>query len=114
MTQPATPSSSFTALVSAMFTAAFGYAAIMPPLPELLVALLPQASAIGISRHAGALAASGGLGQALGSVSGGVLYGYAGAEMFAATAFAVALGAWLGSRTCAPRWLGGESGCSRN
>lgn len=61
----------------------------------------------------GALTASGGLGQALGSVSGGVLYGYAGAGMFAATALAVALGAWLGSRTCAPRWLGGESGCSR-
>jgi len=53
----------------------------------------------------GALTAAGGLGQALGSVSGGLLYGYAGPGMFTATAFTVALGAWLGSRTCAPRWM---------
>jgi len=53
----------------------------------------------------GALIAAGGLGQALGSLSGGLLYGYAGTGMFTATAFAVALGAWFGSRTCAPRWM---------
>jgi MFS family permease len=57
----------------------------------------------------GALTAAGGLGQAIGSASGGALYGYAGTGMFTATAFAVALGAWLASRACAPRWLGGGS-----
>jgi MFS family permease len=61
----------------------------------------------------GALTAAGGLGQALGSLSGGALYGYAGMGMFTATAFAVALGAWLASPSCAPRWLGGERGCTR-
>lgn len=58
-------------------------------------------------------AAAGGLGQALGSLSGGALYGYAGMGMFTATAFAVALGAWLASPSCAPRWLGGDGGCAR-
>lgn len=62
----------------------------------------------------GALTAAGGLGQALGSISGGALYGYVGMGMFTATAFAVALGAWLASPSCAPRWLGGGSRCSRN
>lgn len=61
----------------------------------------------------GALTAAGGLGQALGSLSGGALYGYAGMGMFTATAFAVALGAWLASPSCAPRWLGGENACTR-
>ena len=61
----------------------------------------------------GTLTAAGGLGQALGSLSGGALYGYAGMGMFTATAFAVALGAWLASPSCAPRWLGGENGCTR-
>jgi hypothetical protein len=61
----------------------------------------------------GALTAAGGLGQAIGSASGGALYGYAGSGMFTATAFAVALGAWLASRACAPRWLGGGSRCTR-
>jgi hypothetical protein len=61
----------------------------------------------------GALTAAGGLGQALGSLSGGALYGYAGMGMFTATAFAVALGAWFASPSCAPRWLGGERGCTR-
>jgi hypothetical protein len=61
----------------------------------------------------GALTAAGGLGQAIGSASGGALYGYAGTGMFIATAFAVALGAWLASRACAPRWLGGGSRCMR-
>lgn len=61
----------------------------------------------------GALTAAGGLGQALGSLSGGALYGYAGMGMFTATAFAVALGAWLASPSCAPRWLGGGSRCTR-
>jgi len=62
----------------------------------------------------GALTAAGGLGQAIGSASGGALYGYAGTGMFTATAFAVALGAWLASRACAPRWLGGGSRCTRS
>jgi MFS family permease len=61
----------------------------------------------------GALTAAGGLGQAIGSASGGALYGYAGSAMFTATAFAVALGAWLAARACAPRWLGGGSRCTR-
>ena len=61
----------------------------------------------------GALTAAGGLGQALGSLSGGALYGYAGMGMFAATAFAVALGAWLASPACAPRWLGGANSCTK-
>ena len=43
----------------------------------------------------GALTAAGGLGQAIGSASGGALYGYAGQLMFMATAFAVVLGASL-------------------
>lgn len=61
----------------------------------------------------GALTAAGALGQAIGSASGGALYGYAGSAMFTASAFAVALGAWLASRACAPRWLGGSSRCTR-
>lgn len=61
----------------------------------------------------GALTAAGGLGQAMGSASGGALYGYVGSGMFTATAFVVALGAWLASRACAPRWLGGGSRCTR-
>lgn len=62
----------------------------------------------------GALTAAGGLGQALGSLSGGALYGYAGMGMFTATAFAVALGAWLASPSCAPRWLGGGGRCAKS
>jgi hypothetical protein len=61
----------------------------------------------------GALTAAGGLGQAIGSASGGALYGHAGPAMFTATAFAVALGTWLASRACAPRWLGGRSRCTK-
>lgn len=61
----------------------------------------------------GALTAAGGLGQAVGSLSGGALYGYAGTGVFTATAFAVALGAWLASPSCAPRWLGGSRRCTR-
>lgn len=61
----------------------------------------------------GTLTAAGGLGQALGSALGGAFYGYAGPAMFTATAFAVALGAWMASRTCAPRWLGGASRCTK-
>lgn len=45
----------------------------------------------------GRLTAAGGLGQAVGSLSGGALYGYAGMGIFTTTAFAVALGAWLAS-----------------
>lgn len=59
----------------------------------------------------GSLTAAGGLGQALGSIGGGVLYGYVGATVFTATGLAVAVGAWLASPTCAPRWLGGQSEC---
>jgi MFS family permease len=62
----------------------------------------------------GALTAAGSLGQAIGSASGGAFYGYAGSGMFTATAFVVGLGAWLASRACAPRWLGGESRCGGN
>lgn len=61
----------------------------------------------------GALTAAGALGQAIGSASGGALYSYAGSGMFTATAFTVALGTWLASRACAPRWLGGGSRCTR-
>lgn len=61
----------------------------------------------------GTLTAAGGLGQAIGSASGGALYGYVGSAMFTATAFAVAFGAWLASHACAPRWLGGSSRCTR-
>lgn len=61
----------------------------------------------------GALVAAGALGQAVGSASGGALYGYAGSTMFTATAIVVALGAWLASPSCAPRWLGGRSRCTR-
>lgn len=56
----------------------------------------------------GVLAAAGALGQALGSASGGALYGYAGPAMFIATAFAVGFGAWLAWPSRAPRWLGGR------
>lgn len=59
----------------------------------------------------GRLTAAGGLGQAVGSLSGGALYGYAGMGIFTATAFAVALGAWLASPSCAPRRLGGRGRC---
>lgn len=59
----------------------------------------------------GSLTAAGGLGQALGSIGGGVLYGYVGATVFTATGLAVAVGAWLASPACAPRWLGGQSEC---
>lgn len=59
----------------------------------------------------GALTAAGGLGQALGAVGGGVLYGYAGVSVFMLTGFAIALGAWLASPGCAPRWLGGQNQC---
>lgn len=62
----------------------------------------------------GALTGAGALGQAVGSASGGALYGYAGSAVFTATAFAVALGTWLASRACAPRWLGGGSRCTRS
>ena len=62
----------------------------------------------------GRLTAAGGLGQALGSLSGGALYGYAGMGIFTAAAFAVALGAWLASPSCAPRWLGGAARCTKN
>ena len=61
----------------------------------------------------GRLTAAGGLGQAVGSLSGGALYGYAGMGMFTAVAFAVAISAWLASPSCAPRWLGGNSRCTR-
>jgi MFS family permease len=61
----------------------------------------------------GALTAAGGLGQAIGSASGGVLYGYAGSAMFTATGFAIGFGAWLAARSSAPRRRGGDSGCSR-
>lgn len=61
----------------------------------------------------GRLTAAGGLGQGLGSLSGGALYGFAGMGIFSATAFVVVLGAWLASPSCAPRWLGGSRRCSR-
>ncbi|MCD6041370.1 MAG: hypothetical protein K0R40_973 [Burkholderiales bacterium] len=62
----------------------------------------------------GRLTAAGALGQAVGSLSGGALYGYAGMGIFTATAFAVALGAWLALPSCAPRWLGGGSRCAKS
>lgn len=62
----------------------------------------------------GALVAAGALGQAMGSASGGALYGYAGSTMFTTTAIVVALGAWLASPSCAPRWLGGSGRCTRS
>jgi len=61
----------------------------------------------------GRLTAAGGLGQAVGSLSGGALYAHAGMGIFTATAFAVALAAWLASPSCAPRWLGGRSQCGK-
>lgn len=62
----------------------------------------------------GTLVAAGALGQAAGSASGGALYGYAGSTMFTTTAVVVALGAWLASPSCAPRWLGGRGRCTRS
>lgn len=59
----------------------------------------------------GRLTAAGGLGQAVGSLLGGALYGYAGMWTFTATAFVVALGAWLASPSCTPSALGGTGRC---
>lgn len=96
-------------------TAAVGLIAASAGLVLPLVAYLATLE-IGVRPGAalGALTAAGGLGQAIGSASGGALYGYAGPAMFTATAFAVALGTWLASRACAPRWLGGRSRCTRS
>ena len=100
---------SFVAAVPAIGLIAAGSGVVLP-LIAFLATLEIQARP---GAALGALTAAGGLGQALGSLSGGALYGYAGMGMFTATAFAVALGVWLASPSCAPRWLGGESGCTR-
>ena len=101
---------SFGAAVPAIGLIAAGSGVVLP-----LIAFLATL-AIQARRGAalGALTAAGGLGQALGSLSGGALYGYAGMGMFTATAFAVALGAWLASPSCAPRWLGGVGRCAKS
>jgi len=59
----------------------------------------------------GRLTAAGGLGQALGSLLGGALYGYVGMGVFTAAAFVVGLGAWLASPSCTPKALGGPGRC---
>lgn len=61
----------------------------------------------------GRLTGAGAAGQALGSLFGGALYGYAGMGLFTVTAFAVGFGAWFASPACVPRWLGGNGRCSR-
>lgn len=59
----------------------------------------------------GRLTAAGGLGQAVGSLLGGALYGYAGMWTFTATAFVVGVGAWLASPSCTASALGGTGRC---
>ena len=101
--------SSFGAALSAVGLVAAGSGLVLP-----LIAYLATLEIEGRPGAAlGRLTAAGGLGQAIGSLSGGALYGYAGMGIFTATAFAVALGAWLASPGCAPRWLGGGSSCAR-
>jgi hypothetical protein len=47
----------------------------------------------------GTLAAAGGLGQAFGSATGGIAYGYAGTMVFTVMGIVVVLGVWLVART---------------
>jgi DHA1 family multidrug resistance protein-like MFS transporter len=100
---------SFSAAVSAVGLIAAGSGLALPLIGFLATLEIEARPGAALGR----LTAAGGLGQAVGSLSGGALYGYAGMGMFTAVAFAVALGAWLASPSCAPRWLGGNSRCTR-
>jgi MFS family permease len=100
---------SFSAAISAVGLIATGSGLALPLIGFLATLEIEARPGAALGR----LTAAGGLGQAVGSLSGGALYGYAGMGMFTATAFAVALGAWLASRSCAPRWLGGSSSCTK-
>ena len=102
---------------SASFSAALSAVGLIAASSGLVLPLVGFLATLEIEARPGAalgrLTAAGALGQAVGSLSGGALYGYAGMGIFTATAFAVALGAWLASPSCAPRWLGGGSRCTR-
>ncbi|MGE0873594.1 MAG: MFS transporter [Burkholderiales bacterium] len=100
---------SFSAALSAVGLIAAGSGLVLPLIGFLATLEIEARPGAALGR----LTAAGGLGQAVGSLSGGALYGYAGMGMFTAVAFAVALGAWLASPSCAPRWLGGNSRCTR-
>ena len=102
--------SSFGAALSAVGLVAAGSGLVLPLIAYLATLEIQARPGAALGR----LTAAGGLGQAIGSLSGGALYGYAGMGIFTATAFAVALGAWLASPSCAPRWLGGAARCTRN
>lgn len=101
--------SSFSTALSAVGLIAAGSGLVLPLVAYLATLEIEARPGAALGR----LSAAGGLGQAIGSLSGGALYGYAGMGIFTATAFAVALGAWLASPACAPRWLGGGSSCAR-
>lgn len=102
---------------TASFGAALSAVGLIAASSGLVLPLIAFLATLEIDARPGAalgrLTAAGALGQAVGSLSGGALYGYAGMGIFTATAFAVALGAWLASPACAPRWLGGGSRCTR-
>lgn len=102
---------------TASFSAALSAVGLIAAASGLVLPLIGFLATLEIEARPGAalgrLTAAGGLGQAVGSLSGGALYGYAGMGIFTATAFAVALGAWLASPSCAPRWLGGSSRCTK-
>jgi MFS family permease len=100
---------SFSAALSAVGLIAAGSGLVLPLIAFLATLEIEARPGVALGR----LTAAGALGQAVGSLSGGALYGYAGMGIFTATAFAVALGAWLASPACAPRWLGGGSRCTR-
>ena len=98
---------SFSAVLSAVGLIAAGSGLALPLIGFLATLEIEARPGAALGR----LTAAGGLGQAVGSLSGGALYGYAGMGIFTATALAVALGAWLASPSCAPRWFGGRGRC---
>jgi MFS family permease len=84
---------------SASFPSALAAVGLVAASSGLVLPLIAFLATLEIQARPGAalgrLTAAGGLGQAAGSLSGGALYAHAGMGIFTATAFAVALGAWL-------------------
>ncbi len=100
---------SFVSTLSAVSVIAVGSGFVLPLIVFLATLEIQAKPGAALGRLTGA----GAVGQAVGSLFGGALYGYAGMGLFTAAAFAVGLGAWLASPACAPRWLGGNGRCSR-
>jgi MFS family permease len=96
------------ALASAgSFSAALWAVGLVAASSGLLLPLIGFLATLEIGDRPGAalgrLTAAGGLGQAIGSISGGVLYAQAGMSIFTTTAFVLGVGALVASPL--PRWL---------